>query len=122
MTFCGRSPRGSGLNSCSPVYTTTNVSRRRRRAVGLPPRQRIGRAWDLAHRPIPSREDEVPSTTSLVTTSYGSAPSRKARRLERWRTAKTTAARVHNEVTGGKRSRNHLSIEDLSGRDYRGRL
>src|SRR5262245_52556352 len=26
----------SGLNSCSPVHTTTNVSRRRRRAFGFP--------------------------------------------------------------------------------------
>ncbi len=29
-------------------------------------------------------------------------------------------ARVHSEVTGGKRGRNHLPIEDSSGRDYRG--
>src|SRR5262245_50395459 len=35
-----RPPEGSGLNSCSPLYTTTNVSLRGRRAVGLPPRQR----------------------------------------------------------------------------------
>ena len=41
-----RRPRGSGLNSCSLFYTTTNVSRRRRRAVGLPPRQRSWAAWE----------------------------------------------------------------------------
>src|SRR5262249_15813481 len=34
----------SGLNSCSPVHTTTNVSRRRRRAFGFPPRQRFSAA------------------------------------------------------------------------------
>src|SRR5262249_2405328 len=38
--------RGSGLNCCLAFYTTTNVSRRRRRAVGLPPRQRSWAAWE----------------------------------------------------------------------------
>jgi hypothetical protein len=37
----GGRPRGSGLTSCSPVCTTTNVSRRRRRALWFPPRQRL---------------------------------------------------------------------------------
>src|SRR6266436_5308949 len=32
-----RPPEGSGLNSCSPVYTTANVSLCGRHAVGLPP-------------------------------------------------------------------------------------
>src|SRR5436190_1357126 len=41
-----RPPERSGLNSCSPVHTTTNISRRRRRAVGFPPRQRSWVAWD----------------------------------------------------------------------------
>src|SRR6516164_6690111 len=31
---------GTALISYSPVHTTTNVSRRRRRAVGFPPRRR----------------------------------------------------------------------------------
>jgi len=31
--------------------------------------------------------------------------------LRRRRTAKTTAVRVHNEVTGGKRGRNHLQLK-----------
>src|SRR5262249_14253734 len=35
----------SGLNSCSPCKTTTNVRRRRRRAFGFPPRQRSWAAW-----------------------------------------------------------------------------
>src|SRR5438128_10200554 len=42
----GGRPRGSGLNSRSPVHTTTNISRRRRRAVGFPPRQRSWAAWE----------------------------------------------------------------------------
>jgi hypothetical protein len=49
ITHCRRQeggrPRGSGLNSRSPFYTTTNVSQRRRRAVGLLPRQRSWAAW-----------------------------------------------------------------------------
>src|SRR6266516_978840 len=39
-------PRESGLNSCSPSYTAKDVSQRRRRAVGLPPRQRSWAAWE----------------------------------------------------------------------------
>jgi hypothetical protein len=42
--LAGGRPRGSGLNSCSPVHTTTNVSRRRRRALGFPPRRRSSAA------------------------------------------------------------------------------
>src|SRR5262245_9517303 len=41
----GGRPRGSGLNSRSPFCTTTNVSQRRRRAVGPLPRQRSWAAW-----------------------------------------------------------------------------
>src|SRR5262249_2619401 len=40
LVFEEAAPSGSGLTSCSPVCTTTNVSRRRRRALGFPPRQR----------------------------------------------------------------------------------
>src|SRR5262252_11064186 len=34
------------MKSCSRFFTTTSVSQRRRRAVGLPPRQRSWAAWE----------------------------------------------------------------------------
>ncbi len=41
-----REPRGSRPELLFAGYTTTNVSRRGRRAVGLPPRQRSWAAWE----------------------------------------------------------------------------
>jgi hypothetical protein len=48
-----------GLNTCPPLYTTTNVSRRGRHAVGLPSRQRswaaseaLGQLPSALHRAV----------------------------------------------------------------------
>jgi putative tryptophan/tyrosine transport system substrate-binding protein len=42
----------------------------------------ISKAWDLAHRPIPSREDEVPSATSLVGHKRRTAARRPLREVD----------------------------------------
>src|SRR5262249_42427566 len=74
----GGRPRGSGLNSCSPFYTTTNVSRRRRRAVGLPPRQRSWAAWEalgqlpsVLHRAASAARSRHRGTSSIPMQNEG---------------------------------------------------